>query len=378
VPSSKCSWTVIPCDLHHKYDSSASTTYIANGTVFSIQYGSGATAGFLSADDVQLGGLTINAQTFAEVTGEPGIAFLFAKFDGILGMAFDSISVDHVTPVWYNLLKQDLVASPVFSFWLNRQPGATITGGELTLGGVDPARYTGSWTYTPITNATYWEFNVESIAINGGSTYCSNCRAIADTGTSLLAGPTALIQQINAAIGATGVFTGECDQFINSYAEQLISALQSGVTPSQICTGIDICPNSPLCTVCTTVLSFVDQLVQNNATDAQIIAALDVVCNYLPSPDGESTVPCNMISTLPNIEITISGTVFTLTPDQYILQIGAEGYEECLSGFIGLDIPPPYGPLWILGDVFIGSYYTQFDYGNMQVGFATAVQSSSA
>lgn len=56
-----------------------------------------------------------------------------------------------------------------------------------------------------------------------------------------------------------------------------------------------------------------------------------------------------------------------------MLKIG----QQCLSGFMGIDLGD-LGPQWILGDVFMGRYYTVFDYGNKQVGFADAKPGADA
>ena len=109
VPSSKC--TSIACFLHSKYDSSASSTYKKNGTSFEIRYGSGSLSGFVSSDTLLFAGMEIKDQLFAEATEEPGLAFAFGRFDGILGLGYDTISVNHIPPPFYELINQKVLPS---------------------------------------------------------------------------------------------------------------------------------------------------------------------------------------------------------------------------------------------------------------------------
>ena len=80
VPNTKCTSWSIPCFLRAKYNSSASSTYKANGSEFSVQYGSGSVEGFFSNDKLTIGDLVIPSQDFAEATKESwGLAFIFGK-----------------------------------------------------------------------------------------------------------------------------------------------------------------------------------------------------------------------------------------------------------------------------------------------------------
>lgn len=69
-----------PRPAQAKYDSAASSTYKPNGTEFKIQYGTGSLEGFIDNDVVQIAGLKIKGQDFAESTVEPGLTFAFGKF----------------------------------------------------------------------------------------------------------------------------------------------------------------------------------------------------------------------------------------------------------------------------------------------------------
>ena len=98
---------------------------------------------------------------------------------------------------------------------------------------------------------------------------------------------------------------------------------------------------------------------------------------------NEYSLPCNKISTLPNIDIKLCNSdnickQFSLEPDDYIIHqdlnkkdphtMPALKTSICILGFTGMDIPKPNGPLFILGDIFIRKYYTIFDIGNKQIG----------
>jgi len=189
---------------HHRYQSSKSSTYVANGTTFNIRYGSGPVSGFYSKDTVTFGSVAVSGYTFAEVNNTKGLgmAYTIGKFDGICGMGWDDISVDHVTTPLRALVNSGKLAASVFAFYLGHD-GAK---GELVLGGVDPAHYTGDFSYTPVIDTVpgkvgYWAIEMDAITI-GGSSVTSVRKAIVDSGTSLLAAPSADIKAIAKAVGA--------------------------------------------------------------------------------------------------------------------------------------------------------------------------------
>ncbi|KAL3457887.1 aspartic peptidase domain-containing protein [Aspergillus heterothallicus] len=206
VPSSECG--SIACYLHQKFDSSASSTYKKNGSEFAIQYGSGSLSGFVSQDTLKIGDLKIKGQDFAEATSEPGLAFAFGRFDGILGLGFDTISVNKIVPPFYKMIEQGLLDDPVFAFYLgdaNKEGDSS----EATFGGIDKDHYTGELINIPLRRKAYWEVDLDAIALGDDVAELENTGVILDTGTSLIALPSNLAEMINTEIGAKKGFTGQ-------------------------------------------------------------------------------------------------------------------------------------------------------------------------
>jgi len=211
VPSTDCN--SIACFLHSKYDHSKSSTYKKNGTDFAIQYGSGSLSGYVSNEKLTIGDLVIKNQDFAEATSEPGLAFAFGRFDGILGLGYDTISVKGMVPPFYNMVNQKLIDEPVFAFYLSNTED---NDSEAIFGGIDASHYTGDITYIPLRRKAYWEVDLDAITFGKETAEMESTGAILDTGTSLIALPTTFADLLNQEMGAkrgyNGQYSIECDK----------------------------------------------------------------------------------------------------------------------------------------------------------------------
>lgn len=77
----------------------------------------------------------------------------------------------------------------MFSFYFNRNAGSQ--GSKLFLGGYDESLIQGSIKYHDVIDPYYWTLKADNILVNGIDVgLCPRgCNVIADTGTSLITGP---------------------------------------------------------------------------------------------------------------------------------------------------------------------------------------------
>lgn len=220
VPDVAC--TGFACETHHKFAVHESST----GTILDvkkdlvklayIKYGTGSMVGVKASDTVRVGNLAVPGSGVLVATIENGGVFRVSPFDGVLGFS----RRDMITKgqdgkdVHYNFLRgakaSGMIKSAAISFFLSSAPGSN--GGAAILGGVDSRLFKGDLTYHDVLHKSEgnWALRLNSWKVgdndknhcevcDDAGKNCENhgCLAIIDTGTSLIVGPSSVVDPIN-------------------------------------------------------------------------------------------------------------------------------------------------------------------------------------
>jgi len=183
------------------------STSTSTGGSVSVTYGSGSFSGTEFTDQVTLAsGLVIPRQSIGVASRSSG----FEGEDGILGIGPTDLTegtvsnANSVPTVTDNLFSQGTITSNEVGISFEPTTSTSTRNGELTFGGTDTSKLTGSVTFTGITGTSpaneFWGIN-ESINF-GGTAILSSTAGIVDTGTTLVLIATNAFQAYQRATGA--------------------------------------------------------------------------------------------------------------------------------------------------------------------------------
>ncbi|KAF4455965.1 putative aspartic proteinase precursor [Fusarium austroafricanum] len=162
-----------------------SSTGKSTGGSVSVSYGSGSFSGTEYKDKVSFGELTVASQSIGAAKSATG----FSGVDGIIGFG-----------------PQGLIPSEVLGVSFRPESGSDTNdaNGELTLGGTDSSKYSGSIQYFPTLKsgsaAPYWGISIAGFTY-GSTTLSSSGSGIVDTGTTLIYIPTSAYNKFLSTAG---------------------------------------------------------------------------------------------------------------------------------------------------------------------------------
>ncbi|SBS83073.1 dolichyl-diphosphooligosaccharide--protein glycosyltransferase subunit 1, putative [Plasmodium ovale curtisi] len=206
VPSTKC--VKGGCTPHKKFNAEKSRTFVKNlngnnESIYTyIQYGTGKSILEHGYDDVQLKGLKIKNQSIGLAVEESLHPFSDLPFDGIIGLGFSDRASFHSKkygmPLIETIKEQKLLKRNIFSFYV---PKKLNESGSITFGRAksEYAMEGKQIEWFPVISNYFWEVNLLDIQLsdtNFGICENRNCRAAIDTGSSLLTGPSSLMQPL--------------------------------------------------------------------------------------------------------------------------------------------------------------------------------------
>eukprot|EP00429_Kryptoperidinium_foliaceum_P013305 CAMPEP_0176036804 /NCGR_PEP_ID=MMETSP0120_2-20121206/18229_1 /TAXON_ID=160619 /ORGANISM="Kryptoperidinium foliaceum, Strain CCMP 1326" /LENGTH=545 /DNA_ID=CAMNT_0017370191 /DNA_START=89 /DNA_END=1722 /DNA_ORIENTATION=+ len=201
VPAADCN--VPGCAPHKKYDSKASTSssFVTNerGEGSSeITFGTGQVSGDFYKDRLCIGeSLCFDASFIAadKMTTEP---FREIPFDGIMGLGFKDLSMGDGFNIVDDLASR-AGAGSVFSFFVSDDDDS-----EVTFGGYRPDRIASDIVWAPVKVESWWQVAIDDITFNNEpKSLCDGqCQVAVDTGTSMLAGPSDLVDKLSNMVNA--------------------------------------------------------------------------------------------------------------------------------------------------------------------------------
>jgi hypothetical protein len=207
LPSTSC--TDDACTSHKRYDPKQSKTakQIAfadqpdavvkpdgDRDVVTITFGTGETSGVFVKDNICVGDICATGD-FVASTSESDEPFSLVPFDGILGLALPQMSEGDSFNLVDCMIKQKVLKENLFSVFFGANDDEPS---EISFGEYKQERYTGEITWAPVTTAGYWQVAMSDIYLNGTKQkLCGkSCQVAVDTGTSLLAGPSEVINSL--------------------------------------------------------------------------------------------------------------------------------------------------------------------------------------
>jgi len=202
VPSNTC--TVPGCLPHHKYDKGASSSGVAvqnekgEGNA-EISFGTGNIAGDFFRDRLCIGDSLCIDSSFIAADKESTEPFQEIPFDGIMGLGFKDLSMGQGFNIVDDLYAKGQLPGGQISFYLT-------DGGdsEVTFGGYKSEYLASDIVWAPVNVESYWQVAIDDITFdNVPKGLCGGgCNVAVDTGTSMLAGPSELVDKLTNMVGA--------------------------------------------------------------------------------------------------------------------------------------------------------------------------------
>merc|ERR1719253_2431280 len=205
VPSTYCRSHA--CTMHKRFDRKKSATaedIEADGSPsrkgalrdqITVTFGTGEISGVFIQDDVCMGSLCTNMH-FVGATDETEDPFSSFNFDGVLGLALPEMSQGPAFSLMDHLVQNKALRQPLFSVFLS---DSDMESSEITFGAVKDEHMVTPMFWQSVTrDSGYWQVQIEDITINNKKqSLCNDCQVAVDTGTSQLAGPTDVINDLS-------------------------------------------------------------------------------------------------------------------------------------------------------------------------------------